>query len=248
MLSNPKRSFVVICVGVFALIATGAEAGIGNRWGPPGSTLSCEEILDDYFESLPVNILDAETVDRIILLREEEKLARDVYLTLSLQYDLLIFSNIARSEQYHMDLVAKLLDRYSPDYDPAEGNKIGEFENQWVQRMFNFLTTWGERSLLDALRVGVRVEDIDIFHLEYLLDISESYDDVSVIVQNLNAGSRNHMRSFVGALDRRDALYEIIYIPELIEAILNSDRETAVVYDENGDVLAECGRSGELEP
>jgi len=204
--------------------------------------------LDDYFESLPVNILDAETVDRIILLREEEKLARDVYLTLSLQYDLLIFSNIARSEQYHMDLVAKLLDRYSPDYDPAEGNKIGEFENRWVQFMFNFLTTWGERSLLDALRVGVRVEDIDIFHLEYLLDISESYDDVSVIVQNLNAGSRNHMRSFVGALDRRDALYEIIYIPELIEAILNSDRETAVVYDENGDVLAECGRSGELEP
>src|SRR5512143_2239794 len=49
----------------------------------------------------------------LLYMREEEKLARDTYLTL---YDLwasTVFSNIASSEQMHMDAILKLLKKYN---------------------------------------------------------------------------------------------------------------------------------------
>ena len=40
---------------------------------------------------------------------EEEKLARDVYLTLDAQWNMRIFQNISRAEQQHLGAVASLL-------------------------------------------------------------------------------------------------------------------------------------------
>ena len=68
--------------------------------------------------------LDNGETHHLVFMREEEKLARDVYLTLSWWYDMPVFPNIARSEQQHMNLVALMLDRYDLP-DPAEGNGIG---------------------------------------------------------------------------------------------------------------------------
>lgn len=45
-------------------------------------------------------------------MREEEKLARDVYLTFGEKWGLTLFTNIAKSEQTHTDAVKTLLDRY----------------------------------------------------------------------------------------------------------------------------------------
>ena len=56
--------------------------------------------------------LEQVNVDGLLWMREEEKLARDVYLTLADLWGLRPFTNIARSEQSHMDSVAFLLDRY----------------------------------------------------------------------------------------------------------------------------------------
>lgn len=57
------------------------------------------------------------------------------------------------------------------------------------------------------------------------------------------AGSRNHMRSFFGALEQRGVIYEAQYIEQtLLDFIVSTPMETAVIYDENGDVLALCGR------
>ena len=47
-------------------------------------------------------ITDVETED-LMFMREEEKLARDTCLVLGEQWGLTIFSNIAKSEQKHMD-------------------------------------------------------------------------------------------------------------------------------------------------
>jgi hypothetical protein len=97
---------------------------------------------------------------------------------------------------------------------------------------------------VDALIVGATIEDVDIYHLQHILDHSD-YDDVNLIVQNMVAGSRNHMRSFVGALEKRQETYDAQFISQSeLEAILASPMETAVIYDENGDVLAGCGRGG----
>ena len=57
--------------------------------------------------------------------REEEKLARDVYLTLYNRWGATIFNNIAGSEQKHTDTMLKMLLKYELS-DPAKTN-IGEF-------------------------------------------------------------------------------------------------------------------------
>ena len=57
-------------------------------------------------------------IDALWFMREEEKLARDVYLVLAEKWDLGLFWNIAESEQQHMDAVLKLLKKYGLE-DPA---------------------------------------------------------------------------------------------------------------------------------
>ena len=50
--------------------------------------------------------------DHLLLMREEEKLARDVYQALNAKWNHRTFSNISKSEQQHMDSLKVLLDRY----------------------------------------------------------------------------------------------------------------------------------------
>ncbi len=64
-----------------------------------------------------------------------------------------------------------------------------------------------------------------------------------------NAGSRNHMRSFYEALQKRDVTYVAVeedgrISQERLDEIVESEREIAVVLDEFGDVIAECGLAG----
>jgi hypothetical protein len=48
----------------------------------------------------------------------------------------------------------------------------------------------------------------------------------------------------LGALEKRGVTYEAQYIEQaLLDFIVTTPMETAVIYDENGDVLAECGQS-----
>ncbi len=251
---NLKRSVVVACAGLMVLTGGLAYAGNGNQggsaWGPPVSDVSCGQVLDDYFDSLPINVLDTQTEDDIELLREEEKMARDLYLEMYQRWGLSVFSNIAQSEQQHMDLVAKLIDRYGL-VDYAAGMPIGEFNNLWVQETYNALYELGQLSLIDALWAGAIVEDVDIYHLDHMIVhcADHDFDDVSLIIENMNAGSRNHMRSFWGALDKRDVTYVAVDEPgrisqDRLDEIIDSDMETAIILDEDGEVLAECGLAG----
>ncbi|RKX30010.1 MAG: hypothetical protein DRP71_15725, partial [Verrucomicrobia bacterium] len=98
--------------------------------------------------------------DQILFLKEEEKLARDVYTTLGTHWDLKVFQNIARSEQVHMDQVDSLIAAYGLT-DPAI-NEIGRFNNPLLQHLYDRLTSEGSVSLRAALGVGEFIEIIDI--------------------------------------------------------------------------------------
>ena len=77
--------------------------------------------------SLPV--LTQGEIDGLIHMRVEEKLARDVYLTLFDTWGLSIFNNIAVSEQRHMDAIKNLLDKYGIE-DPVEDPDVrGGFDD-----------------------------------------------------------------------------------------------------------------------
>jgi hypothetical protein len=135
----------------------------------------------------------------LLQMREEEKLARDVYLKMYALYGKTIFSNIIESEQRHMDAVKGLLDRYDLE-DPAANNDPGVFTDQNIQGLYDKLCAKGILSLKDALEVGVIIEELDIADLGELLEQTNKRD-IKRVYGNLLEGSSNHLAAFKDQLD-----------------------------------------------
>jgi hypothetical protein len=150
--------------------------------------------------------LDADDIARLVWLREEEQLAHDVYATLAELWDLRIFDNISASEENHIAAVFDLLDRYGID-DPAAGNPLGQFNDPQLQALYDQFVADGSASLAAALQVGATIEELDIADLRELADAVDQPDVLSVAAE-LERGSRNHLRAFVGQLTARDAQFE----------------------------------------
>ena len=151
-------------------------------------------------------------------MREEEKLARDVYLALYERWGMSIFKRIAESEARHMEAVKRLLDYYGID-DPAAGNAVGEFSNETLQKLYDKLVRKGSRSRNRALRVGAYIEELDILDLR-----SQTTDEAPIIqvYENLERASENHLRAFVRKLDRRGVDYEpVLMDQEDFDAIID---------------------------
>ncbi len=167
--------------------------------------------------------LTDEEKNMLKVLREEEKLARDVYLYAYEKYGLPIFSNIGNSEQRHMDQVLFLLEQYGLE-DPALP-KEGEFVNEELQSLYDQLTSKVDLSLMDALEVGATIEDLDI---KDILEFIEDTDKAPIIdtFQRLECGSRNHMRAFISQITSRGGNYKPQFIsPEMFRHIINSSHE-----------------------
>lgn len=168
--------------------------------------------------------LTAQETKDLIQLREEEKLARDVYLFLYEHWGQWVFSNIAESEQQHMDAVYNLLNKYGIP-DPVEIDEPGVFTNTDLQHLYDELTVAGSVSEIEALWVGATIEDLDIFDIQEMLDNTAKNDLVNVYL-NLMKGSRNHLRSFGGQLEAFEVSYEAQYLlQEEVDAIINSSKE-----------------------
>lgn len=136
--------------------------------------------------------------ESLIYMREEEKLARDVYKYLYDTWNLTIFSNIYKSEQLHMNAIKTLLDRYGIQ-DLALNNGYGEFANKSIQELYKKLIDKGSRSKQDALEVGVIIEELDIYDLEESLKLAV-HKDVKRVYSNLMAASYNHLDAFESSL------------------------------------------------
>ncbi len=131
----------------------------------------------------------------LIQMREEEKLARDVYTTLGGIWGTRIFSNIAASEQTHTDAIKALLTRYDIK-DPVISDTVGVFTSKTMQELYNKLIAQGKISSREAFNVGATVEDLDIHDLDILKN-KTTKEDILLTYNNLQKGSRNHMRAFV---------------------------------------------------
>ena len=159
----------------------------------------------------PIESLNEAEEAGILQLREEEKLARDVYTLLEEKWGLSAFSQIKPSEQKHMDAVAKLINRYDL-LDPAQ-ESIGSFENQKISSLFETLMTKGEQSEVDALQVGMTVEDVDIYDIDEILSKNDN-QDIQVVFTNLRNGSIKHLQRFYTDLKTIGGTYEPQYISQ----------------------------------
>jgi len=167
--------------------------------------------------------LSENEVAMLLQMREEEKMARDVYDALSGLYTLQVFEKISASESVHMDRVLCLLIHFEID-DPAS-SVVGEFTNPVIQNLYYELVEQGEISLLKALEVGASIEDLDIFDLSYFLGETEN-EAITSVFENLMCGSGNHMRSFYNLLATRGVEYSPEHITQgELNAILEDEHQ-----------------------
>lgn len=217
----------------------GRGQGQMNRSGTEGTG---QVGLSTVVANLPMQDLDAAEEVGLAKMREEEKLARDVYQVLYERWNDLTFAQIARSEQQHMDSVKVLFDKYNL-VDPVTNSAVGVFADPELQELYHSLVAMGKKSLVDALMVGATIEDLDIKDLYDLLEQTDN-SDIKTVYQNLVKGSRNHLRSFSYRLSLNNATYEAQFLTSAqIDDIVTSPRERGMV-DENGVQVSGRGVSG----
>lgn len=191
-----------------------------------GATSFNETELNDALDALPMETLSAGEAAGLKYMREEEKLAHDVYTVLFTHWSSKIFDNISNSEQTHTDAVLALLERYKL-VDPVGSNAIGTFTDVFLQGLYNTLIAQGSASLIDALLVGAAIEEIDIIDIQKQLDNTVDNQDITLVYNSLLKGSRNHLRSFTSNLEKQGIIYQPQHLSQSVyDEIVNSALET----------------------
>jgi hypothetical protein len=182
-------------------------------------------------------------------MREEEKLARDVYLTFAEWYpNQPVFNKIATtSEQTHTDTMRDKLAQYdvvdpNPDTNNlpgALGVFTGDIYGEYFTEKFGQLTQMGSQSELDALYVGALIEELDMHDIiecpQVIVDMDNgigeggcglSYTDERALnnaYSSLVDGSESHLRAYVGQIEAVIGVgnYQAQYLTqEEVDAIL----------------------------
>ncbi|HLN20897.1 MAG TPA: DUF2202 domain-containing protein [Bacteroidales bacterium] len=202
---------------LFAPFLTASADGI--------SFMNEENLLSSFIDTPEPGI---EEMNLLIRMREEEKLARDVYTSLYTKWGHMVFTRISSAETTHLNAVNSLLKLYaSPDVVISDP---GVFKDKHVQDLYDDLITKGSSSLSDAFKVGALIEEMDIKDLKNALN-KTSNPNIIMVFENLERGSRNHLRAFTRQLSN----IGITYVPEYLlqeeyNKIVSSPVETGNRY------------------
>jgi len=173
----------------------------------------------DLQDNITISQKDA---DALLFILEEEKLARDTYEFLDKTWGLNQFANIKKSEQTHIDAIENLLKQNEISYTILPE---GVFSNDELQAHYNTFKVDGVKSVIDALKIGATIEDLDIKDLEDFVLETENAQIINVY-QSLQCGSRNHLRSFMNGLDKNGGTYTPQFITQdEFNSIVNSSNE-----------------------
>lgn len=206
------RLLGVTAMSLLALVGCADPGGPGTG-DPPGP--------DSGAPGTGAQLSDEERAS-LLFMREEEKLARDVYGALRAYGQ--VFDNIQASEQRHFDAVGGLLVTYGLD-DPAAGMAPGAFTSAALQSLYDELVARGAPGQLAALGVGCTIEELDIRDLVTASDAT-THADIATVYASLQLGSRNHLRSFYGQLVASGGSYTPVYLDQAsFDAIVSSPRE-----------------------
>lgn len=225
---------LALLAGAYALLGSSAQPDSSMTQDDVTISENTEDVTVDSSDYLSVQTLDIDTtthptlsdpeVAGLVFMREEEKLAHDVYTALYDMWGIPAFTNIAQSEATHMAAVKTLLDAYNIE-DPVGTNSQGVFTNMALQELYTALVAQGSTSQLNALKVGAEIEDLDIKDLQAQLAQTNNASIID-LYQNLMKGSRNHLRSFVSLIEKQGATYEARHLTQdEVDIIANSPRE-----------------------
>lgn len=221
-----KTKYLITLISSVLLFTACTSSGDGME----SSSQITMESLESSITKLPdesTEAVDSNESFGLLYVREEEKLAHDVYVVLFEKWGSRIFQNIAYSEQAHTDAIKTLLDNYGLP-DPAADLPPGQFNDLSLQNLYDEITNQGSLSSTDALKIGASIEEIDIQDLRMRLE-GELPEDIRKVYENLLAGSYNHIFAFVTTLERQTGE---IYTPQYLSS------------DEYQDALAQGRDSG----
>ncbi|WP_419658456.1 conserved uncharacterized protein, DUF2202 [Desulfosarcina variabilis str. Montpellier] len=229
-----KMAVTGAMAGLMATTAWAGNMGTSQPYGQ-GSGMTA------YVMTLPAGELSEAEMATLLHMREEEKLARDVYTTLYHTWNHWAFERISNSEQRHMDAVLALMEKYDVA-DPVTDDATGTFADADMADLYEQMVETGTQSLADALRMGATIEDLDIADLLDAIDEADD-EDLVAVYQNLLKGSRNHLRSFVYQLGVLGETYTPQYIStETFTAIVTSARERGLVDADGNPVVTGNGQ------
>ncbi len=188
--------------------------GVGDQ--SPGSVMDVSSDGTSTIDPSALQLVFVETsglsqdeMKLLVELKEEEKLAHDVYYALSEKWGSNVFSNISDAEETHMNSVIRLL-KYYGSSDTLIAN-AGVFFDPKFQDLYETLVVKGSESIEDAMGIGALIEDMDIYDISEILDQTDN-TNIAMVLENLEKGSRNHMRSFYKQLTKLGITYSPEYI------------------------------------
>jgi hypothetical protein len=172
----------------------------------------------------------------LLKMKEEEKLARDVYSVLSQKWGSQVFTNIFKAEDNHLNAIVLLLTNYG-----SSETSIGEagiFADAAVQTLYNDLVAKASISVEEAYKTGALIEEMDIKDLDEALATTTN-ENVTLIFENLLKGSRNHLRAFNLQLTNLGVVYTPVYISQtdyslIVTSIMEKGKQYKMQVKGNG--------------
>jgi hypothetical protein len=208
------------------------------------SEIGASAIVANNLEAVvPKTIVSGENELNILLkMKEEEKFARDVYTALNLKWDNQILSNISVTENSHMNAIIYLLQDYGTYYTSVL--EPGKFTNSAFQSLYEELVAKGSASIEETWKVGALIEEMDIADLvESLKNVTD--ESIIMVFENLEKGSRNHLRAFTRQLTLLGLTYTQVYLSsDEYNQIISSPTETGKQYQMNGNGKGRSGKRG----
>lgn len=221
-----RRAWLVTAVASAVVVACGgSDSPVVLAVNADGVSTVDSTALADSLATYPLGVLSAAERDSLLYMREEEQLAHDVYAVSATIWPQPVFANIRDSEATHSAAIKALLDRYGLP-DPLAGLPSGSFKSASFQTLYQTLVARSRSSLVEALRVGVEIEELDIRDITaQKVDIDNA--DILLVYDHLLRGSRNHLRAFMKVLTQLGGSYVPIYISQAaFDAIVSSPVET----------------------
>lgn len=225
------RTIALATATAMALLACGGGDANPPAWPPlvvgeDGTSNFDRTALSAALAGLPLEALSPWEKDALRYLREEEKLAHDVYVAMDVLWTarIRVFANISASEATHTEAVRQLLVRYDQP-DPAAAAAEGTFANATLQQLYTTLVAQGTPSLEAGLRVGALIEELDIVDIQSVLSGIDNRD-ITLVFEALMKGSRNHLRAFARTMAQLGVSYTPVYLSQAAyDAIVNSPTE-----------------------
>lgn len=185
---NPK---LVLAAGLLLALPLAAQ---GPASGGPGNGTGGGSCL--VATTAPLSAEEAATLS---FMREEERLAHDMYDFLGQTWNFTIFINIEEAETRHFEALGTLLVRFGLP-DPSAGLPQGIYAYPELTEFYASLKASGVLSAVEALKVGVAIENHDIEDLEKAL-AGTSNPALKRVYTNLLEGSYNHLEAFQSCLE-----------------------------------------------